>query len=110
MVDLSQSDDFHDSNLLAIDLDFANCLIICRLEAYLSAQEPRSRTLIKLEFRNVRSFSATADLGELHRNAMFGNIAHWIPSRGFNFISLAAGAISFEAGEFHASIEEPILK
>ena len=109
MIDLSQSDDFHDGNLLQIDLDLAASVLTCRLAAYLAAQEPRSRTLIRLKFKNVRSFSATADLTELREHAVFGNISHWTPRQGFNLISLAAGAVTFEASEFEVVVDDPAL-
>ena len=100
MVDLSQSDGFHDGNLLAMDLDLTARQLTCRLEAYLSREGPRTRTQVTVRFQNVRAFSATADLQELQTHAQFGNIAHWSPCKGFNLISLAAGAVTFEAEGF----------
>ncbi|MBO9545778.1 hypothetical protein [Caulobacter sp.] len=107
-MDLAQSDDFHDGNMLAIDLDLARGVLTCRLEVYLSAQTPRSRTPIKVEFQNVRNFSATADLATLREHTAFGNIAHWTPRKGFNLISLAAGAMTFEASEFEVAAAGPL--
>jgi hypothetical protein len=100
MIDLSQSDDFHDANLLSIDIDLPTSLLTCRVSAYLTREGLRERTPIVLRFRGVHSFSATADLEELQRHAAFGNIAHWSPRDGFNLISLAAGTITFDAARF----------
>lgn len=104
MIDLSQSDDFHDSNLLAINLDLSARRLTVHLEAYLSQEGPRVRTPIRLTFSNVRSFSTTADLKSLKQHAKFGNIAHWTPGKGVNFISLAAGTIAFEANALEVSL------
>lgn len=100
MIDISGIDDFHDSNLLAVDLHLATRRLSLRLDAYLSLEPPRTRQEITVRFRNVRAFSATIDLQELASHARFGNIAHWSPSEGFNLVSLAAGAITFEAEGF----------
>jgi hypothetical protein len=105
VMDFSESDEFHDSNLLALDLDLVNCTLTCRLEAYLSSEASRHRVPISLKFRKVRAFSATLDLEQLQTHAKFGNIAHWSPRKGSNLISLAAGAISFEADGFEAAAE-----
>ena len=104
MINLSKSDDFHDGNLLAINLDLLARRLTVRVEAYLSQEGPRVRTPITFTFSNVHSFSSTADLKALKEHAMFGNIAHWTPSKGVNLISLAAGTIVFEAKAFEVSL------
>lgn len=43
MTDLSQSGDFHDSNLLTLDLDLSKRVLTCRVETYLTREEPRGR-------------------------------------------------------------------
>jgi hypothetical protein len=107
MIDLSQSENFHDSNLIALEVDLVERRLTCHLEAYLSPAGPRELTPIVLRFENVRCFSVTADLLELQQHARFGNIADWSPRKGFNLIMLAAGAITFEADGFEVSDERP---
>lgn len=101
MIDLAESDDFHDSNLLSVELDLNERVLVLRLAVYLS-QANRERTHIALRFWGVRNFSTTADLVALQEHARFGNVAHWTPSKGFNLISLAAGGVSFDAEGWEA--------
>jgi hypothetical protein len=75
MIDLSQSDDFQDSDLLAIDVDSARRLVTFHLEAYLPGDTTRERAPIILRFRNVRAFSVTAELMELQNHVTLGNVA-----------------------------------
>ncbi len=79
MIDISQSDDFHDANLLSVELNLTEQRLVVRLDAHLSPHE-RSRTPVVLSFHGVRAFSATVDLAILHEHAAFGNISHWSPT------------------------------